>query len=39
LTIEATGTEDKIVALIDLLKAYGIKEVASTGRVALKRGK
>jgi acetolactate synthase-1/3 small subunit len=39
LTIETTGTEDKIVALIDLLKAYGIKEVASTGRVALKRGK
>lgn len=39
LTIEATGTEDKIVALVDLLKAYGIKEVASTGRVALKRGK
>ncbi len=38
LTIEATGTEDKIVALIDLLKGYGIKEVASTGRVALKRG-
>ncbi|MEM2915716.1 MAG: acetolactate synthase small subunit [Candidatus Bathyarchaeia archaeon] len=39
LTIEATGTEDKITALTDLLKTYGIKEVASTGRVALKRGK
>jgi len=39
LIIEATGTEDKIEAIIRMLKPYGIKEVASTGRVALKRGK
>ncbi len=32
LIIEATGTEDKIEAIIRMLKPYGIKEVASTGR-------
>ncbi len=39
LIIEVTGTEDKVEAIIRLLKPYGIKEFASTGRVALKRGK
>lgn len=38
LTIEATGTADKISAMEDLLRAYGIKELARTGRVALARG-
>jgi acetolactate synthase-1/3 small subunit len=37
LTVEVTGTEDKIEAIIDLLRPYGIREIASTGRVALKR--
>lgn len=38
LTIEATGTADKIGAMEDLLRAYGIKELARTGRIALSRG-
>jgi acetolactate synthase-1/3 small subunit len=39
LTIEVTGTADKISALISLLKPYGIKDMARTGRVALARGR
>ena len=38
LTIEATGTSDKIQAMEDLLRAYGIKELARTGKIALARG-
>jgi len=38
LTVEATGTRDKLVAMEDLLRAYGIKELARTGRIALARG-
>ena len=37
-TIEATGTEDKIVAMIRLLKPMGIREIIRTGRVAIPRG-
>ncbi len=37
LIIEATGTEDKIDALISLLRSYGIQEVVRTGRVAMSR--
>jgi acetolactate synthase-1/3 small subunit len=36
--IEVTGTEDKISALIELLKPIGIKEIVRTGKVALFRG-
>mgnify|MGYP001561744748 CR=1 FL=1 len=36
--LEATGTEDKIKAIEDLLKPYGIKELARSGRIALTRG-
>ena len=38
LTIEATGTTDKLAAMEDLLRAYGIKELARTGKIALSRG-
>jgi len=35
--IEATGTEDKMRALINLLKPMGIKKIARTGTIALFR--
>lgn len=38
LTIEATGAGDKLTAMEDLLRAYGIKELARTGKIALSRG-
>jgi acetolactate synthase I/III small subunit len=38
LTIEITGTEDKIDSLLDLLRPFGIKEIARTGRIAMARG-
>jgi acetolactate synthase-1/3 small subunit len=38
LTIEATGTSEKLLAMEDLLRTYGIKELARTGKIALARG-
>ena len=38
LTIEATGTPDKLEALLEVLDAFGVVEMARTGRVALSRG-
>ena len=37
LTIEVTGDTGKIQALINLLARFGIKEIARTGTVAMKR--
>jgi acetolactate synthase-1/3 small subunit len=37
-TVEVTGTEDKIRAIIDLLRPMGIREITRTGRVAVPRG-
>lgn len=37
LTVEATGDEDKINAIISMLRPFGVKEVARTGKVALAR--
>ncbi len=36
-TLEITGSTSKISAAINLLKAYGIRELARTGKVALIR--
>jgi acetolactate synthase I/III small subunit len=38
LMIEATGSADKIQAMEDLFRGYGIKELARTGKIALSRG-
>lgn len=38
LTVEVTGDEDKINSLFELLRGFGIKEVARTGKIALTRG-
>ena len=37
-TIEASGSADKLKALLDLLAPYGIKELVRTGRIGLARG-
>jgi acetolactate synthase-1/3 small subunit len=36
--IEVSGTEGKIESFIDLMRPYGIIELARTGRIALVRG-
>ncbi|MNN14014.1 Acetolactate synthase small subunit [compost metagenome] len=38
LTIELTGDESKVAALIKLMDDYGIKEIVRTGLTALERG-
>ena len=38
ITVEITGNPDKINALIDLLRPYGIKEMTKTGTTAITRG-
>ncbi|MRG87276.1 acetolactate synthase small subunit [Salinibacillus xinjiangensis] len=38
LTVQVTGKTDKVEALIDLLRPYGIKELARTGLTAFLRG-
>ncbi|HEY79329.1 MAG TPA: acetolactate synthase small subunit [Dehalococcoidia bacterium] len=37
-TIEVTGDQDKIDSLYSLLRGFGIKEIARTGRIAMTRG-
>jgi len=37
-TVEATGTEDKLAALRRMLEPYGIREIVQSGMVALARG-
>jgi acetolactate synthase I/III small subunit len=38
LVIEATGTEDKIESLLEVLRPYGVSEMVRTGVVAMARG-
>ncbi len=38
MTIEITGTEDKVDSLVEILRPFGIKELTRTGRVAMVRG-
>ena len=38
LTIEITGTEDKIDSLLEVLRPYGVIEMVRTGMVAMRRG-
>ena len=39
LMVELSGTEEKIEAFIDLVRPYGIRELARTGVIAMARGK
>ena len=38
LIIEIAGTEEKLEAMLSLLKPYGIKELVQTARIAIARG-
>jgi acetolactate synthase-1/3 small subunit len=38
LTVEATGTQEKLEALLRVLEPYGIRETVQSGVVALSRG-
>jgi len=38
LIIEITGAEDKIHALVDVLRPFGIVEMVRTGQVVMRRG-
>ncbi len=38
LIIEITGDEDKVDSLLKLLRAFGIREITRTGRIAMMRG-
>jgi len=37
LTIEVTGTEDKVEKLLELLGAFGVLDITRTGKIALPR--
>jgi acetolactate synthase I/III small subunit len=39
MTIAVSGTPDKIQALVDLLRQFGILEIVRTGAIAIDRGK
>jgi len=39
LMVSITGNEEKIAAMINMLRPYGIKEISRSGRVAMSRGR
>ncbi len=39
MTIEATGNQEKLSAIINLFQRFGIKEIARTGTVSMRRSK
>ena len=38
MVVEVTGDMDKVESLIKMLKVYGIREIARTGKIAMTRG-
>ena len=38
ITVEMTGSEQKLEAFLDVIKPYGIEEISRTGMTALERG-
>ncbi len=38
LTVEISGSTDKVEALEDMLKQFGVKEIVRTGTIAIERG-
>jgi acetolactate synthase-1/3 small subunit len=38
LTVEVTGVAEKVEALIEMLKPFGIKEIVRTGKISIARG-
>jgi len=38
LTIEVTGTEEKVEGLVEVLRTFGIMEMVRSGRIAMLRG-
>jgi acetolactate synthase-1/3 small subunit len=38
LIVEVSGTVDKIDGLLEVLRPYGVLEMARTGRIAMTRG-
>jgi len=38
LVIAVTGNENKVTAMINMLRPYGVKEIARSGQVAISRG-
>ena len=39
ITIEATGDHEKLEAIVGLLHRFGIKEIARTGSVVMRRSR
>ncbi len=39
LTVEVTGSEEKVQGMMDLLREFGIKEVVRSGKIAISRDK